>query len=268
MHYFQSVFGEAGVRVEGYIGSTSAPGGFTALDVAVCTIEKANSLINRLIEEDSMGLLGMVVVDELHMVGDSGRGYLLELLLTKIRYIAQKQNATGSLSEGVQIVGMSATLPNLALLASWLGAELYQTDYRPVPLQEHLKVGCDIYDKSLAVVRRFTPALHVKGDDDHIVSLCYETVREGRSVLLFCPSKIWCEKLVDSIAREFYNLRHAERQAEGKPEPVSLDRDGLVDVVAQLRRTPAGLDPVLKRTVPWGVAFHHAGKLTRTTLAA
>lgn len=47
----------------------------------------------------------------------------------------------------------------------------------------------------------------IKGDDDHIVSLCYETVKEGRSVLLFCPSKNWCEKLADSIAREFYNLR-------------------------------------------------------------
>ncbi|KAM3864859.1 DNA polymerase theta [Diretmus argenteus] len=259
MHYLQSVFEEAGVRVEGYMGSTSAPGGFTALDVAVCTIEKANSLMNRLIEEDTMGLLGMVVVDELHMVGDSGRGYLLELLLTKIRYIAQKQNTTGSLSEGVQIVGMSATLPNLSLLAGWLDAELYQTDYRPVPLQEHLKVGSNIYDNSLSLVRQFTPALHVKGDDDHIVSLCYETVREGHSVLLFCPSKNWCEKLADSIAREFYNLRHTEGQGEAEPKAVCLDQEGLVDVTAQLRRTPAGLDPILKRTVPWGVAFHHAG---------
>lgn len=54
------MFEEAGVRVEGYMGSKSAAGGFTSLDVAVCTIEKANSLINRLIEEDSMGLLGNV----------------------------------------------------------------------------------------------------------------------------------------------------------------------------------------------------------------
>lgn len=117
------MFQEAGVRVEGYMGSTSAPGGFSALDVAVCTIEKANGLINRLIEEDRMdllgnlccscymscvlcdinaqdstffflsfflALLGIVVVDELHMLGDSGRGYLLELLLTKIQYIAKK----------------------------------------------------------------------------------------------------------------------------------------------------------------------------------
>ena len=33
---------------------------------------------------------GIIVVDELHMVGDAHRGYLLELLLTKIRYITKK----------------------------------------------------------------------------------------------------------------------------------------------------------------------------------
>ena len=54
----QSVFSEAGVCVEGYMGGRAAPGGFSSLDVAVCTIEKANSLLNRLIEEDSMDLLG------------------------------------------------------------------------------------------------------------------------------------------------------------------------------------------------------------------
>ncbi|MCI4386592.1 hypothetical protein PGIGA_G00064270 [Pangasianodon gigas] len=244
MFYLQNVFQEAGVRVEGYMGSTSAAGGFSALDVAVCTIEKANGLINRLIEDNRMDLLGIVVVDELHMLGDSGRGYLC---------------SDKSSSDGVQIVGMSATLPNLDLLARWLNAELYHTDYRPVPLMEWVKIGANIYDGSMNLVRPFTPALPVKGDDDHIVSLCFETVQAGHAALLFCPSKNWCEKLADSIAREFYNLHHHEKQSESGVHSVSLNLEGLQDVVAQLKRTPAGLDEILKRTVPWGVAFHHAG---------
>ncbi|KAF5906965.1 DNA polymerase theta, partial [Clarias magur] len=262
MFYLQNVFQEAGVRVEGYMGSTSAAGGFSKLDVAVCTIEKANGLINRLIEEDRMDLLGIVVVDELHMLGDSGRGYLLELLLTKIQYIAKKASdkcSDKSSTDSVQIVGMSATLPNLDLLAHWLNAELYHTDYRPVPLMEWVKIGANIYDGSMNLVRPFKSALPVKGDDDHIVSLCFETVQAGHATLLFCPSKNWCEKLADSIAREFYNLHHHEKQTESGVQFVTLNLEGLQDVVAQLKRTPAGLDEILKRTVPWGVAFHHAG---------
>lgn len=59
--FTQNVFQEAGVRVEGYMGNTSAAGGFSALDVAICTIEKANGLINRLIEEDKLDLLGKII---------------------------------------------------------------------------------------------------------------------------------------------------------------------------------------------------------------
>ncbi|XP_069616586.1 DNA polymerase theta [Ranitomeya imitator] len=267
--YLQNLFQEVGVRVGGYMGGSAPAGGFTSLDVAVCTIEKANGLVNRLIEENRIDLLGMMVVDELHMLGDSHRGYLLELLLTKIQYVTRKpaagnKSCSDSRSE-VQIVGMSATLPNLGLLASWLRAELYHTDYRPVPLREQLKISKTFYDSSMVAVREMQPLIHVKGDDDHIVSLCYETVQGGHAILIFCPSKNWCEKLSDTIAREFYNLyqRAAQEAAGGRVEPsispVVLDKDGIQDVVGQLRRCPAGLDAVLGRTVPWGVAFHHAG---------
>ncbi|KPP61884.1 DNA polymerase theta-like, partial [Scleropages formosus] len=268
-----NLFQEAGIKVEGYMGSISAAGGFSSLDVAVCTIEKANGLINRLIEEDRIHELGIVVVDELHMLGDSSRGYLLELLLTKIRYLALKSAARNyegilKLNDGVQIVGMSATLPNLDLLARWLSAELYHTDYRPVPLIEWVKIGSKIYDGSMNLVQDFKPSLHVKGDEDHIVSLCFDTVHNGRSVLLFCPSKNWCEKLAASVAREFYNIQHrvlhdaqacAEGQAGISSLPPFLNQDGLLDVLSQLKRCPAGLDQVLQCTVPCGVAFHHAG---------
>ena len=39
----------SGIRVEGFRGSYNPPGGFKSVHVAVCTIEKANSLINRFI---------------------------------------------------------------------------------------------------------------------------------------------------------------------------------------------------------------------------
>ncbi|XP_058517936.1 DNA polymerase theta isoform X1 [Ochotona princeps] len=265
-YYLQSLFQEIGIKVDGYMGSSSPSVRFSSVDIAVCTIERANGLINRLIEENKLDLLGMVVVDELHMLGDSHRGYLLELLLTKICYITRKSASCRSdlaspLSNAVQIVGMSATLPNLQLVASWLNAELYHTDFRPVPLLESIKIGNAIYDSSMKLVREFQPLLQVRGDEDHVVSLCYETVRDNHSVLLFCPSKKWCEKLADVIAREFYNLH---RQAEGlvkPPEfpPVILEQKGLLEVIDQLKRLPSGLDSVLRKTVPWGVAFHHAG---------
>ena len=82
------------------MGSHAPAGGFAGVDVAVCTIEKANSLVNRLMEEGKIATLGAVVVDELHLIGDPGRGYLLELLLTKIRYISSKPCIQGNSDSG------------------------------------------------------------------------------------------------------------------------------------------------------------------------
>lgn len=39
-----------------------------AVGAVVCTYEKANGLVNRLLEEESLGDLSCIVVDELHMV--------------------------------------------------------------------------------------------------------------------------------------------------------------------------------------------------------
>jgi hypothetical protein len=54
-------------------------------------------------------------------------------------------------------------------------AALYQTDFRPVPLEEYIKVGNSIYNKNLEIVRTISKASDLGGKDpDHIVELCNE----------------------------------------------------------------------------------------------
>lgn len=56
--------------------------------------------MNMAIEQCTIGNLGVVILDELHMIDDDHRGYIMELMATKLL----------SLEGKVQIIGMSATL--------------------------------------------------------------------------------------------------------------------------------------------------------------
>ncbi|XP_071919297.1 helicase and polymerase-containing protein TEBICHI isoform X1 [Coffea arabica] len=255
-----------GKQVRSYYGNQG--GGTLPKDtsVAVCTIEKANSLINRLLEEGRLSELGIIVIDELHMVGDQHRGYLLELLLTKLRYAAGEGSAESSSGEssgtgsskadpvrGLQIVGMSATLPNVAAVADWLQAALYETDFRPVPLEEYIKVGYTIYNKEMNIVRTIPKIADIGGKDpDHIVELCNEIVQEGHSVLIFCSSRKGCESTARHVAK--YLKKFSVSPQNGQNELMDLEF-----AIDALHRSPAGLDPVLEETLPAGVAYHHAG---------
>ena len=103
------------------------------------------------------------------------------------------------------------------LLARWLNADLYKTDFRPVPLSEKIKIGDDIYDNQFQFITKIRPMINIPSDNDHLVYLSLETVVNGHSVLIFCPTKNWCEKVADTVAKEFFNL--------GKPSKVPDKND-------------------------------------------
>ena len=106
------------------------------VDIAVCTIEKANSLLNKVIEEGTYRLLDIFVFDELHMILDGHRGYQIEYILTKLKALEKLEEER--ISEGYdwngeiikdkkkvevktfQIIGMSATMGRSEKLKEWL----------------------------------------------------------------------------------------------------------------------------------------------------
>ncbi|XP_075216814.1 DNA polymerase theta [Lycorma delicatula] len=254
MLYFKELFGNCGVKVHGFMGSHSPPGGFKTTNLAVCTIEKANGLINRLIEDHELEEVGCVIVDELHLLGDPHRGYLLELLLAKIKYVSCKEGGIR-----VQVIGMSATLPNLNLLAGWLGAALYCSHFRPVPLTEYLKVDSVIYEVSnLKSSSTKLPDYNIKDDPGDVIALCLQTILDGHSVLVFCPTKNWCESLSQQIAADIRRIGCGNTELSLQLR-TQLNSAAISELLEQLKRCPVGLETALGKCVSFGVAYHHAG---------
>ncbi|KAI0022171.1 P-loop containing nucleoside triphosphate hydrolase protein [Xylariomycetidae sp. FL0641] len=245
-------------RVVGFFGGGKVRANWSDFDIAVCTFEKANILINAAIADCSIKDLRAVVLDELHMVDDDHRGYLMELIATKLM----------SLEHPVQIVGMSATLTNMELLRTWLNAHMYRTLYRPIPIKEHLVHEGNIYpastprdivnDASQTVsdpLRRIQPSVHKEFKDpvlNAVVALAYETAMSGYGVLVFCSSRQGCEFDARLISRVLPYADSQDSSVLGKRS----------DLLNDLRNLPTELDPTLAETIPAGVAFHHAGLTT------
>lgn len=233
---FQDLSRSSGLRVEGFFGGYTAPGGFESADIAVCTIEKANAIINRLLEQKNIDSIGMVVVDECHLISDSNRGYILELLLTKILFCSRK------LGVNIRIVAMSATLPNSELVQNWLKAQYYLTNYRPIELREMIKIGNNIFDNSMNLIRTITRDDYtiIENDQDNIAQLCVETIVNSASVIVFCPSKDWCESLAIHVAQNIYKLGKVGLFPIGEKIRKEINMPMIEEVKGHLRNSPAG----------------------------
>ena len=95
-------------------------------------------------------------------VGGDERGHLLELMLAKLRYWEESRSGReiGSQGSNLQIIGMSATLPNLDQVAAWLNAAWYRTTVRPVELRMYLAL-VDANSKYQHLVGLSLSTLHI-----------------------------------------------------------------------------------------------------------
>ncbi|CAG0914961.1 unnamed protein product [Notodromas monacha] len=214
--------------------------------VYVATIEKASGIVHHLLKENRLGELGLVVVDEVHMLGESGRGATLEALLTKLLFSAP----------GLQIVGMSATIGNLEELGKFLRAFVFRQKFRPVELREYVVVGSEVYapcmeERKLTHARTLYPKYsseRMKEDPNLIGHLVLEVVPQN-SVLVFCATRLNCENVAKLIIKAFPKqqvLAHRKEEKQALLNTLSSDGGGRIC-------------DILKLTLPYGVAYHHSG---------
>ncbi|ETN46287.1 uncharacterized protein HMPREF1541_00471 [Cyphellophora europaea CBS 101466] len=256
------------IQVMGFLGGSRAKLTWPDFDIAVCTIEKANALVNSAIEEGRIHQLGIVVLDELHMVDDEGRGYIMELMATKLL----------TLQSGIQIIGMSATLSNPEVLAEWLHAKFYVSRYRPIPIEEHLVYENSIYrnantkdffrtasqlsgrssgsnsastQKPAEPCHKISHSLHPELENpllNAVVALAIDTASQGHGALVFCSSRMGVERVATLIAQAMPLSMLSTDACEQRS-----------DIMAALQTLPNGYEATFNQTVPAGVGFHHAG---------
>ncbi|ESL06340.1 DNA polymerase theta (helicase domain only) [Trypanosoma rangeli SC58] len=232
-------FGDAlGFSVDGHYGTQGRLPLPRRTTVFVCTIEKANSLLNHMLEEGLTQELGAVVVDELHMLGESHRGATLELFLSKLL----------CLPHAIQLIGMSATIPNLPSIATWLRAACYLGQYRPIPLRQYAVVDGMVMEDGERNERNLVAAGYAT-EREQLLFLATE-MRAG-SVLIFCASRQQCVDTARLIAQDRKGLKDGFHTAS----------DTTLGALQTELRSFGNDASLLDQLLPHGVAFHHGGLL-------
>jgi helicase len=200
-------------------------------DVIVLTNEKMDSLIRHGVEWADK--IGLVVADEVHLIGDPDRGPTLEIILTKLKELPSKP----------QILALSATITNSGELSKWLGCEPISSEWRPVPLTEGVFDGGTV--------------MWNNGDSTEVdcsirgpaIDLCLETIKNGGQSLVFAETRVRSSSLAAKGAEAVAKL--LSRSEKKELEDISakiLDANEHTEMI----KTLASL---LKK----GAGFHHAG---------
>ena len=200
-------------------------------NVLILTNEKMDSIIRHgteWIEE-----IGLVITDEVHLIGDETRGPTLEMTLTQLKLLETKP----------QIVGLSATITNSDEIATWLGCKLVKNDWRPVPLSEGV---CDAGEVTMSDGKTFEVERSIRGTP---IDLGVQSVKEGGQSLVFAEtrtrSKSLATKAADIISQILEKKDLKELEKTSKKILSENEHTELVKTLAIL--------------VKKGVAFHHAG---------
>ncbi len=201
-------------------------------DIIVCTSEKADSLMRH--DRSWIEKIQVLVIDEIHLIHDAGRGPTLEVIISHFRAMNPK----------TQIVALSATIANALELSDWLDAQLIQSDWRPVTLREGVYFQKHIsYDDGSD--REFSGA-----KTRILEALVVEPLSDGGQSLVFVNNRRSTVSVAQKIAPVIAEIL-------SKDELQALKK--LAHTIKKERLDNMSIQEKLCTCVSQGVAFHNAG---------
>lgn len=202
-------------------------------DIIVATNEKADSLLRH--GAPWISDITLVVLDELHIMGDPDRGPTLEMVATRLRRRLSR----------AQFLGLSATISNAGELAEWIGGKAVVSDWRPVPLKEGVLMGNRVEFDDGGVLE--LPIM----DRNVVVNAVLNVIAEGGQALVFAPTRKRAEQYAARLANVF-SKRLGVLDPEDKERLEAYAGELLAEERSAFTENLAGM-------LASGAAFHHAG---------
>ena len=212
-------------------------------DVIFLTNESMDA--NMAFQKDWIYDIGLVVSDEIHLIGDSGRGPTLEIILTRLRSGFFGKNPP-------KIIGLSATISNSDELADWLNCELIESTFRRVPLSEavysrHIITNQDREETEGNLTKNRQESRHQKD----WIGLGLDTVDNGGQCLIFAMTRknsvAWAKEAGLDVVKMLTENQRKELEKISKK------------ILPKQSYDNTKLTTELAKTVKNGTAFHHAG---------
>ncbi|EDQ89819.1 uncharacterized protein MONBRDRAFT_16697 [Monosiga brevicollis MX1] len=219
--------------------------------IFVATYEKATALLSFCIQDRSINRFGLVVVDEVHMIGAAGhRGASLEVSLSILAALAPTTR--------LQLTAMSATISNASQLARFLRAKLHQDVTRPVDLHEHVVVDGVITPLAQFIQvpaattqclgRRIIPRVRESRHSEDVQTIASLMRRHEGQTLVFLRTRRGCEAMAQQVAQ--LQCQDASLPLQPSPACAQLFLDEEVTFDARIP---------LHALLVQRLAFHHAG---------
>ena len=171
-------------------------------DIILATPERWDSITRH--RRDFAGLfasIGLLLIDEVHLLGERKRGPALEVAIARMRAVAAMPAVRGQPVARLRCVAVSATIGNIMDVASWLGsgddanasaiAHDFGPEYRPCPLTMHVH-GAPFWKNDFLFERSL---------DTQLVSLITKYGTPGKPVLIFNASRRGCVSAAENIAQ-------------------------------------------------------------------
>ena len=163
-------------------------------DIIILTLEKFDSLTR--LKPSWMRGITVLVVDEVHVIGEDKRGPRLEGAIARFL----------SFNPSARVIALSATIQNADEFANWLHAYVVKSEWRPVPLKEEVFVA---------------------PNDSIIVERVLEEVKNGSQALVFVNTK----RGAASFARKLAKLMDSDPSLDELAERVDIGIDDLGEMV-------------------------------------